>query len=156
MRVVVLDPEDHLLLFRAREPTYPELGEWWELPGGGIEPGETYRQAAARELLEETGLQVGPETIGPAAWRRSATFRYRGTRRVQHEVVAVAHLQVPQPELDTSHQLLHETEDYLGWRWAQVGDVVASGDRFYPGRLPQLLPVLLAGETINEPFEHWS
>ena len=45
VRVVVLDPEDHLLLFRAREPTYPELGEWWELPGGGIKPGETYRQA---------------------------------------------------------------------------------------------------------------
>ncbi len=156
VRVVVLDPEDHLLLFRAREHTYPELGEWWELPGGGIEPGETYRQAAARELLEETGLQVGPETIGPAAWRRSATFRYRGTRRVQHEVVAVARLQVAQPDLDTSHQLLHETEDYLAWRWAQVGDVVASGDRFYPGKLPQLLPALLAGENIDEPFEHWS
>lgn len=154
--MVVLDSADHLLLFRAREPTYPELGEWWELPGGGIEPGETYSQAAARELFEETGLEVGPESIGPATWRRSATFRYRGTRRVQHEVVATTRLQVPRPDLDTSRQLSHETQDYLAWRWTSVGDVVASGDRFYPGKLPQLLPLLLAGETIDEPFEHWS
>jgi hypothetical protein len=28
--------------------------------------------------------------------------------------------------------------------------------RFYPGRLPELLPVFLAGQTIDEPFEFWN
>jgi hypothetical protein len=28
--------------------------------------------------------------------------------------------------------------------------------RFYPGRLPELLPKFLAGEHIDEPFERWS
>jgi thiamine-phosphate pyrophosphorylase len=43
-----------LLVRRAREPNRGR----WSYPGGRIEPGETARQAAAREALEETGLRV--------------------------------------------------------------------------------------------------
>ncbi len=156
VRLAVLDADDRLLLFRAREITYPEIGEWWELPGGGIEPGETYREAATREMWEETGLRITPASIGPPAWRRTSTFRYRGTRRVQHEVVAVVRLAGSQPAVDVSNQLRHETEDYLSWTWLPVDRVATTAERFYPGRLPELLSELLAGGSIDEPFEHWS
>ncbi len=43
-----------LLVRRAKEPF---LG-LWSFPGGSIEPGETAREAARREALEETGVQI--------------------------------------------------------------------------------------------------
>jgi 8-oxo-dGTP diphosphatase len=33
-------------------------GEWWTLPGGGLQPGETAEEAVRREVFEETGLIV--------------------------------------------------------------------------------------------------
>lgn len=34
------------------------LGGVYELPGGGVDPGETIAESAVREVLEETGLKV--------------------------------------------------------------------------------------------------
>lgn len=46
-----------LLLWRHRFIT----DSWgWEIPAGGMNPGETPEQAALREALEETGWQPGP------------------------------------------------------------------------------------------------
>ena len=41
-------------------------------------------------------------------------------------------------------------------RLVGCGDILGSSERFYPGRLPELLPAFLAGEAIDEPFEFWN
>ncbi|MBF9068974.1 NUDIX hydrolase [Streptacidiphilus sp. NEAU-YB345] len=49
--------DEVLLLWRHRFIT----DSWgWELPAGVVDDGETIEQAAARELLEETGWRIGP------------------------------------------------------------------------------------------------
>jgi ADP-ribose pyrophosphatase YjhB (NUDIX family) len=52
---VVRDDAGRLLLIRRGAP--PAKGSW-SLPGGRVEPGESHSAAAAREVLEETGLVV--------------------------------------------------------------------------------------------------
>jgi len=50
--VVALDTQGRLLLVRRADDGS------WGLPGGGVEPGESWSQAARRECREETGWLV--------------------------------------------------------------------------------------------------
>lgn len=156
VRAVVLDKDDHILLFHTRDPCYPELGTWWELPGGGIEPGETYRESVIRELAEETGIAITSDQVGAPNWRRRATFRYRGRRFVNNEVIVLVRLSVGGPAVVGDARVGFEDEDYFDYRWFSTLEVLASSDRFYPGQLPKLLGLFIAGDQIDEPFERWS
>ena len=51
---VIVEGERAVLVRRSAEPMAGE----WSIPGGLVELGETMRAGAAREVLEETGLQV--------------------------------------------------------------------------------------------------
>lgn len=56
---VILDDEGRVVLIRRR---YEPLKGQWSLPGGTLELGETLEAGVAREILEETGLEVA---VGP-------------------------------------------------------------------------------------------
>jgi 8-oxo-dGTP pyrophosphatase MutT (NUDIX family) len=156
VRIVVVDRRDRVLLFRIHEPLHPEQGTVWELPGGGIHGDETYADAALRELREETGIVATPDDVGAPTWRRRVTFRHAGSRRLQDEVVVAVRLRGSVPAVDESNQLPDELDVYHGFRWWTVEEVKGSRERFYPGRLPDLLEPFLNGEPIDEPFEYFS
>ena len=47
---IVPDEDGRVLLIRRTDNNY------WSIPGGGLEPGESVRQATTREVMEETGI----------------------------------------------------------------------------------------------------
>jgi len=55
--VVILNPDRELLLCHVTGQNH------WDLPKGGIEPGETPLQAALRETCEEAGLRLDAQTL---------------------------------------------------------------------------------------------
>jgi 8-oxo-dGTP pyrophosphatase MutT (NUDIX family) len=156
VRVVVRDRSGDVLLFETIDARTPETGTWWELPGGGMEPGESVAQTAVRELHEETGFAASVDEVGFPTWTRTATYLRRGRRILQHELVVALAVPELRPAPARDGRTAEELEDYVGHRWWPVDDVCASADRFFPGRLPSLLASFLAGEPIDEPFEWWN
>lgn len=53
---LLIGPDGRLLL--GQRPEGKPYAGWWELPGGKLEPGETFLQALARELREELGIEI--------------------------------------------------------------------------------------------------
>ena len=55
--VLIQDAEQRIMLVQRTDDST------WGLPGGGVEPGESWRQAAESECLEETGCRVLTSTL---------------------------------------------------------------------------------------------
>lgn len=73
--------EHAVLLVKRRDE--PNRG-FWSPPGGSLEVGETVEQAAARETLEETGVQVRARSVVDV---RSVILEDRASRVQWHYVL---------------------------------------------------------------------
>ena len=147
-RIVLLDCEDRVLLFRNRVPGQ-ETPDSWITPGGGIEPGESPEAAARRELWEETGLR--DVEIGPCVWTRRHVWRWEDTWYDSDERFFLARVE----RHEVAPQALGEMErrSLLGHRWWSAAALAASAEVFIPRDLAALLPPLIAGELPREPLE---
>ncbi|HEU5472244.1 MAG TPA: NUDIX domain-containing protein [Actinophytocola sp.] len=145
-RVLLLDRNDRILLIHARDPDRPEH-HWWELPGGGCDPGEPPTQTARRELAEETGILV--EHIGPHLWDRETRFHYRGREHHRRESVYLARITDSAPTLRPRHTA-NEKAGLIEHRWWTQPDLAACRDKLLPPNLPALFADILRG-TLRRP-----
>jgi 8-oxo-dGTP pyrophosphatase MutT (NUDIX family) len=101
--------------------------------------GETYVEAAIRELREETGIEAHETQVGAPTWRRHATFRFRGERRLQHEAVVTVHLATEAPSISGALRVGYENDNYFGYRWRPVVEITESVERL-PESAPATCP----------------
>ncbi|MEO5533650.1 MAG: NUDIX domain-containing protein [Pseudolysinimonas sp.] len=132
-RILVLDHDDHLLLFHGFDPSDPSAGDWWFTPGGGLEGDESFVEAARRELAEETGLQSGRLEELPG--ERVAEFPFDGQLVTQTERYFTVRVARFEPVSDAWTDL--EIRSTIELRWWGLDEFRAADLRHFPADLVQ-------------------
>lgn len=124
-RILLLDPAGRVLLFRFDPDDRPPF---WCTPGGALDPGESYAEAACRELLEETGIIAD---CGPEIAQRDVEF-------ITIEGVPVSAderyflVRAPSDAIDTASHTELEQRVMTRWRWFTTDELAAHDEAYFP------------------------
>jgi 8-oxo-dGTP diphosphatase len=130
-RLVLLDENGRVLLFRHLQK---DGNSFWAPPGGGVEPGETFEEAALREAEEELGLKDFPVKF---LWEGWSDFVYANTPVRQHECFFLLVAQISL--LSTKVRKMHEEEGIVEMRWWSASAIALTSEPVFPkGLAPKI------------------
>ena len=120
--IMLLDPKRRV--FVGRRIDTPEA---WQMPQGGIDPGESPRQAALRELEEEVGTDQAQIVAVSRDWLRyelppelQGKAWGRGYRGQEQKWFAMRFL-----GSDTDIDLARHHPEFDAWKWVSAADLAA-------------------------------
>lgn len=131
-RIIVLDREGRVLMFRYDVPDRPPF---WVTAGGECEEGETFEDAARRELLEETGIGADP---GREIIRLTPEYITVEGEPVQgDERFFIVH--VDQARIDTSLHTEQEQRLMTQHRWFALSDFADWPEAHFPQNIVEII-----------------
>ena len=122
------------LVFVGRRTSGPEqldadIARSWQMPQGGIDPGEEPRHAALRELREETNITsvtlLGESRgwftydLPPALIGKAWNGRFRGQRQKWYALRFTG----SDDEIDIVHPAGGHQAEFVAWRWAPIAEL---------------------------------
>lgn len=149
-RIIVLNRTGAVLFVRYDDstpidPGKPGLLTYWVPPGGGVESGESFEQAAIRELEEETGIELSE--VGSQIWSRERQLMHRGELKRYVERYFLASAESPR-------LLRNRTREKIGEiRWWTLDELRGSSETFLPEGFAELVAPLLRGEVPSAPVD---
>ncbi len=131
-RLIVLEPEGRALMFRY---DVPGRDPFWVTAGGECEPGESFEDAARRELLEETGFTADP---GPQIARMTPEFiTVQGEPVQADERFFLVH--VAEEAIDTSRHTATELALMTQHRWFTLDELKSWPEAVFPANLADMI-----------------
>ncbi len=134
-RLIVTDVENRVLLFQIARH---DGSRFWATPGGGLEEGETFEEAARRESIEELDHEI--TELGPPLWRGSARFTFAtlgDSPILQEEVFFRVEVESWQPSARVAS--FHEEEGILEGRFFSLAELEAREAEVFPEGLVEKL-----------------
>ncbi|WP_058961639.1 NUDIX hydrolase [Type-E symbiont of Plautia stali] len=138
-RLLIIDPQQRVLLFCFTHKADALDGQrYWATPGGALENHESWKQAAIRELFEETGI-IRTQLDDAIGYRAFEMQLPSGELVLAQEHYYTVH--VVQQEISTAGWSKHEREVMSDYHWWELKELICSGERYYPENLTALLEI---------------
>jgi 8-oxo-dGTP pyrophosphatase MutT (NUDIX family) len=148
-RSLLVDDDCRVLLIGVTDPT--DGAEVWVTPGGEVEDGEDIPTAAARELLEETGLSRTVDDIGRCVAVAQGDFEFGG--KLISTVDHFFFIRCVNFDLDDTGWTDFEREVHTDWRWWTCDELDTTDKAVFPAGLSDLVRDLFVRGPGSEPVE---